>query len=134
MRTLLAALIGLSTVGCLNTQVLHVSDEAHPARPNETVEILVERPAAPHRVLAVVESRKQSILHCQTDMLKAVVSEAARLGGDAILLGIRQPGSETLVTGLAAIKSHRRDLAGEVIVYDREDWIAGGREAAGKIE
>ena len=48
-----------------------------------------------------------------------MISEAARLGGEALILGPEDTDSEFIFTGNAMIQSDERNLTGEVIVFDR---------------
>jgi hypothetical protein len=45
--------------------------------------------------------------------------EAAKLGGDALIVGRPSTRSEFIFTGSAMIQSDTRMLAGQVIVYER---------------
>ena len=48
-----------------------------------------------------------------------LIAQAAQLGGEALILGPESTDSEFIFTGTAMIKSDKRNLTGEVIVYDR---------------
>ena len=53
------------------------------------------------------------------DLRKEMIAQAAKLGGEALILGPESTDSEFIFTGTAMIKSDTRHLTGEVIVYDR---------------
>lgn len=55
------------------------------------------------------------------DLRNEMVVEAARLGGDAVILGRRSTDAEFILTGTAMIRSETRNLAGQVIVFARSD-------------
>jgi len=48
-----------------------------------------------------------------------IIVEAAKLGGEAVILGSESTDSEFVFTGTAMIQSDTRKLSGEVIVYGR---------------
>jgi hypothetical protein len=52
------------------------------------------------------------------DLRDALRAEAASLGGDAVILGPERTDESFVVTGTALIKSDRKTLTGEVVVFD----------------
>ena len=47
-----------------------------------------------------------------------MVAEAAKLGGEALLLGPKYTDESFIFTGITMVKSDQRKLTGEVIVYE----------------
>lgn len=123
MRWWLLAITYLLASGCLSTRVEFRGDVDRPVRPPESVRVLIERPEQPYSVIAVVESSTRSVLTCHNDLLIDVMAKAAGLGGDAVILGVRLEETEEITPGLEVINAHRRQLAGEVIVFDRHELI-----------
>jgi lipopolysaccharide export system protein LptA len=69
-------------------------------------------------LLAVIESEGKTVFDSFDDLRKELVAQAAELGGEALILGPEFTDSEFIFTGTAMIKSDKRNLTGEVIVYD----------------
>jgi hypothetical protein len=80
---------------------------------------LLEKPQQPYTVIAVIESNSETVFDSFDDLRKEMIAEAARLGGEALILGPESTDSQFIFTGIAMIKSDKRNLTGEVIVYDR---------------
>jgi len=121
MRHWLGVSVCLLAVGCINTSVQRLDQAARPERPPEAVAVLLERPSQPFTIIAFVESKGQTAFDSFADLRARLVAEAAKLGGDAVILGPESTDSEFIFTGSAMIKSDRKRLVGEIIVYDRGD-------------
>lgn len=104
--------------GCINTNVQRLDPVARPALSPDAVTVLLEKPQRPHTVIAVLESTAETVFDSYADLRKEMVSEAARLGGQALIFGPESTDSEFILTGLAMIRSDRKRLTGEVIVYE----------------
>ncbi len=92
---------------------------ARPARSPDSVTVLLERPQQPYTVIAVIESNGKTVFDSFDDLRNEMIAEAAKLGGEALIFGPESTDSEFIFTGTAMIKSDRRNLTGEVIVYDQ---------------
>jgi len=117
MRSILGIAICLLAVGCVSTNVQRLDDEVRPARSPDSVALLLESPEAPYTVIAVIESKGKSIFDSFEDLRDEMIEEAARLGGDALVLGGEATDSNFLLTGTAMIQSDTKKLRGEVIVF-----------------
>jgi hypothetical protein len=84
------------------------------------VELLQERPDTPHTVIAVIKSNGESVFDSFEDLRNEMIAEAAKLGGDALVLGAESTDTDFILTGTAMIKSDTKQLRGEVIVFERE--------------
>lgn len=104
--------------GCINTSVQRLDPVARPALSPDAVTVLLKRPQQPHTVIAVLESTAETVFDSYADLRKEMVSEAAKLGGQALIFGPERTHSEFIFTGLAMIRSDRKRLTGEVIVYE----------------
>jgi len=82
------------------------------------VAVLIEKPQRPYTVIAVIESEAKSVFDSFDDLRKEMIAQAAKLGGEALILGPESTDSEFIFTGTATIESDKRNLTGEVIVYD----------------
>jgi hypothetical protein len=79
-------LLGLLLIGCApNVDVLYLQYNPRPERPVSEVQILVDEPARPYQSIALVEVQGGIEADLRT-WTKHLVSTAARLGGDAVLV------------------------------------------------
>lgn len=119
MRKWIGASVLVLTVGCINTNVQRLDDAVRPARSPDSVTVLLEEPQQPYTVIAVIESNAETVFDSFDDLREAMIVEAAKLGGEALILGAESTRSEFILTGTAMIKSDRRHLTGRVIVYQQ---------------
>ena len=109
----------LLVAGCIKTRVQLLDHSERAARSPAAVAVLLEKPQREYTVIAVVESNTETVFDSFDDLQRELVVEAARLGGEALILGSESTDSEFIFTGIAMVKSDRKKLSGEVIVYDR---------------
>ena len=119
MRQWLRASVCILAVGCINTNVQRLDQAARPAVSPDSVTVLVEQPQQPYTVIAVIEANGKSVFDSFNDLRTEMVTQAARLGGEALILGPESTDSKFIFTGIVMIKSDTKNLSGEVIVYDR---------------
>ena len=81
--------------------------------------VLFERPQQAYTVIAVIRSDGETVFDSFDDLRDEMTAEAAKLGGDALILGPESTVSEFILTGTAMIESDIKKLRGEVIVFDR---------------
>jgi hypothetical protein len=84
------------------------------------VQILHDQPQRAYTVIALIESNGKSVFDSFDDLRQELVVEAAKLGGEALILGPESTDSEFIFAGTAMIKSDKKELSAEVIVYERE--------------
>lgn len=118
MRASLLACVCLLVTGCVSTKVHYLDQAVRPARSPDSVTVLREIPDQAHTVVAVIESRGESVFDSFADMRNAMIAEAAQLGGDALILGPETTDESFISTGTALIRSDRKRLTGKVIVFD----------------
>jgi hypothetical protein len=118
MRQWLRLSICILAVGCISTNVQRLDDATRPARSPDSLTVLLEEPQQPYTVIAVIESKAETVFDSFADLREEIIAEAARLGGEALIVGAETTNSEFIFTGTAMIKSDRRRLTGKVIVYD----------------
>ena len=118
MKPWLPVSVGLLAAACVTTNVDRLDQTVRPARAPSEVAVLLEKPIAPYTVVAVVEANAKSVFDTFEDLRRALVAEAARLGGEAVILGEGSTDAEFILTGTAMIKSDTKRLTGEVIVFD----------------
>ena len=119
MRRVLPVFICILAIGCISTNVDRLDHAVRPARSPDSVAVLSEKPQQPYTVIAVVESSAKTVFDSFNDLRNEMITEAAELGGEALILGPEDTESEFIFTGNAMIQSDERNLTGEVIVYDR---------------
>ncbi len=117
MRPWLRVSLCLCAAGCITTNVQRLDQAARPARSPDSVAVLRETPHQPYTVIAVIEVRGESAFDSFDDLRSAMIAEAARLGGHAVILGPESTDTDFILTGTAMIKSDRRNSSGTVIVY-----------------
>ena len=120
MKSWLSIASCLLAIGCVSTSVQRLDQEVRPARSPDSVALLDARPDTPHTVIAVIQSNGESIFDSFDDLREEMIAEAAKLGGDALVLGAESTDTDFILTGTAMIKSDTKQLRGEVIVFKRE--------------
>lgn len=107
----------LGTIGCTSADVLRLDQLLRPQTHPDSVRLIAQEPQQPYTVIALVSVRSDPLLASQDDARKRLLKEAARLGGDAVLLGA---GSLTRVGTGGEYGGSQLLLTGKVIVFDRE--------------
>ena len=118
MRPWLALPITILAAGCVHTSVQRLDQAARPVTSPDSVTVLFERPQQPYTVIATVDSYGWTVFDSFADLRNAMRAEAATLGGDALVLGPACTPWTFIFTGTALIKSDRKRLMGEVIVFN----------------
>lgn len=119
MRPWLRVSICIFAVGCINTSVQRLDQAVRPARSPDSVALLRETPRRPYTVIAVVESTGETLFDSFDDLRNEMIVEAAKLGGDALIVGPEMTNTQFIFTGIVMIRSDTRNLTGQVLVYDR---------------
>ncbi len=112
----LAALV-VTAIGCTRADVLRLDQTLRPQTRPDSVRLIAQEPQEPYTVIALVTVRVDQILGSQQDGRNRLLKEAARLGGDAVLLGT---GSMTRVGTGGEYGGSQLQLTGKVIVFNRE--------------
>jgi len=122
MRRAFVISLCLLAVGCVSLRVRRLDAVARPVRAAESVAVVHEAPDRPYTVIAVVESSYEGALKGFEDLRKELIAQAARLGGDALILGpeSKQTGMILVATPSAPtpIFFDRKKLTGEVITFN----------------
>lgn len=107
----------LAASACLyRTDILRLEPTPRPATRVESVRVLGQEPEQRYKVIAFVSVRPDLAFHASVERLtRRLAREAAKLGGDAVLLGTESFGRA----------GEQRQLTGKVIVFDREPRSAG---------
>ena len=119
MRKWIVVSACILALGCVNTSVQRLGHAVRPARSPDSVTVFLEKPQQPYAVIAVIEANGETVFDSFDDLREEMVAEAAKLGGEALILGPEATDAEFIFTGTTMIQSDRRKLTGEVIVYDQ---------------
>lgn len=106
----LAVLMSSATLAaaCIKAEVVRLDDQVRPEKPPGSVQLLGQEPTEPYLVIAIVSVRSGDR---GIDALKErLVQEAARLGGEAVILD----------TASLQRDESQRLLTGKVIVFERK--------------
>jgi hypothetical protein len=117
MRRALFMFLCVVAVGCVTSQTLRLDPDVRPARAPESVLLLEKAPEQPYAVIAHVESQANVVFKGFDDLRARIVDQAAKLGGDAVIVGPESTETEFIILTTGMIPSERKKLAGEVIVF-----------------
>jgi hypothetical protein len=119
MGRMIQFLVCVLAAGCVTAKVHRLDQDVRPARTPDAIETLAEAPDRPYAVIARIESKSDAVFDSFDDLRTRMIAEAAELGGDALVLGPESTESDFVIlpTGFL-VKSDRKKLAGEVIVFD----------------
>ena len=119
MRKWLVASACCLVLGCVNTSVQQLDHTVRPVRSVDSVSLLLEKPEQPYTVIAVIDAKTGTVFDSFDDLREEIAAEAAKLGGEAVILGPESTDTAFIFTGISMIQSDTRKLTGEVIVYER---------------
>ena len=109
----------LLAVGCVRADVRRLDQVVRPARSPDSIAVLLEKPQQPYTVIATIESTGETVFDSFDDVRRKMIVEAAQIGGDALILGPESTKSTFIILPTALIKSDRKELTAEVIVFNR---------------
>ena len=113
-RVVLPAVI-VGIIGCAtHADVLRLDSMLRAQTHPDSVRLIAQEPQQPYTVIALVSVRSDPVLGSQDGARRRLLKEAARLGGDAVLLGA---GSLTRVGTGGEYGGSELLLTGKVIVY-----------------
>ncbi len=119
MRLAIPVSACLLAVGCVRTDVQRLDRVVRPIRSPDSVAIFLERPQQPHVVIATIETTGETVFDSFDRMRRKMLARAAEIGGDALVFGPESTAETFIITPFALVKSDRRRLSGEVIVFDQ---------------
>jgi hypothetical protein len=100
----------LTVIGCTSADVLRLDRTPRPETRPESIQLIAQEPQQPYTVIAIISARAQLRFG---DARERLLKEAAKLGGDAILLDTAS------LTRVGGDDSERTQITGKVIVFDR---------------
>jgi hypothetical protein len=119
MRSLITIPLCLLAVGCISTNVQLLDQAVRPSQSPESVMVLSETPDQPYTVIAIVESSSSTVFDSFDDLRSRLISKAATLGGDALILAPESRKSTPIFNTVGFVMSERKALEGRVIVFER---------------
>ena len=126
MRALLISLVSVLVAGCATTaDVMRVDNAIRAASNPEDVRVYLEEPRQPYTTIALVEISDQGWDLGLEDLKAAMIREAAKLGGDGVIVGTetRSAGAVFVPVGNAfyGVESAEKILVGKVIEFGRHE-------------
>jgi hypothetical protein len=117
MRRALAVCLCVVGVACVTSKTLRLDPDVRPARTPGSVLVIEKAPERPFAVIARVESQTNAVFESYDDLRAEIVAQAARLGGDAVIVGPESKETEFIILTTGMIPSEKKKLAGQVIVF-----------------
>lgn len=121
MRSVLRIVLCLLAFGCVKVNVQQWDEIERPIREPESISVLLAEPEEPYTVIAVIESSFDGAFKGFDDLREELILEAARLGGDAVILGPESKKSGVMFVATpvpAPIFFDKKKLTGEVIAFN----------------
>lgn len=121
MRQWIGAVFLSAALACTKADILVLDPSPRPAKPADSVAVLLDEPTTPYRSVALIEVSDESWGLSLTQLGNKMKAEAAKLGGDAVIIGTTSSSSGAVIipvgsTFIASPTSEKK-LVGKVIVY-----------------
>jgi len=117
MRRALFVCVCVVAAGCVTARTQRLDSEVRPAQAPESVVVFEDAPERPYTTIARIESQVGNVFKSYGDLRAKIIDEAARLGGEAVILGPESKETQFLILTTGMIASEKKKLAGEVIVF-----------------
>jgi hypothetical protein len=108
---------------CVTSDILRLDSENRPARDPSEVQLLVEEPDQPYKSIAMITVSDEAWGLPLEELKTRLLSDAALLGGDAVIVGIESHDAGTVfspISGYSFIGTNLEEkrLLGKVIVFE----------------
>jgi hypothetical protein len=114
--------LALVLAACASANVMRLDDVRRPPRPPQAVQLLLDQPTRPFRAIALIEVSDEGWGLSLETLRRKLTQEAAKLGGDAVVLTRRssQAGTVLMPVGSSwyAANITESGLVGQVIIYE----------------
>ncbi|MFN0038552.1 MAG: hypothetical protein ACKVP2_03475 [Burkholderiales bacterium] len=122
MRILLIALFAIVLAACATTaDVMRIDNTNRGASDPATIRVFLDEPSQPYTTVAMVRISDQGWGLSLEDLKAAMIKEAAKLGGDAVIVGTETRNAGTafvpIGTMLYGVESPEKILVGKVIEF-----------------
>lgn len=118
---LFVVLVAVTLMACATSDVMRLDSVSRSPRSPTSVQLLLEQPTTPYTAIALVEVSDQGWELKLESLRNKLVAEAAKLGGDAVVLSRRtsNAGSVLMPVGnqFYNVPFTEKHLVGQVIVY-----------------
>jgi hypothetical protein len=124
---LILALCTSFLFNCASSDVMHLDSTYRPPKDVSKIEVFLEAPTQEYKIIAVVVASSEGWENVGLEDLKnKLVSEAANLGGDAVIIGTETVGSAGTVfipigNTLVGSNVENKKLMGKVIVFKQKN-------------
>jgi len=120
MKITLLFVLALIAAACsASADVMRLDDIVRPPRNPELVRLLLERPDTPYVSIALIEVSDEGWGMSLESLREKLVEEAAKIGGDAVILRQTDSDGTIIPVGQTFISLEVKGLSGQVIVYER---------------
>jgi len=115
-RTLLVSLCVVAS-GCVTSHVQRLDANVRPEQASDSIVVLEEAPEQSYTVIARIESQTGNVFESFGDLRAKIIDQAARLGGEAVIVGPESRETEFIILMTGMIPSEKKKLSAEVIVF-----------------
>lgn len=120
MKLALRISLLMLTVGCVRAEVQPLDQVVRPVRSTDSILVFEQDPPQRHyKVIATIEVRGETVFDDFGDLRSRLIEEAAKLGGDAVILGPKETPATFIILPTGLFRSETREIAAEVIVFER---------------
>jgi len=123
MRRRVTMVASLFALGCATSEVLRLDQVTRPARTPEAVQFFLEAPDSAYVAIALIEVSDDGWGLSLETLRQRLASEAARLGGDAVILTRHSEDAATVLMPVGdqfwAVPMEEKGLTGQVIIFQR---------------
>jgi len=117
-------LLSLMLSGCVSTDVVVFDSTSRPPTAESEVEVLMEKPERPHKVIARIQIGPDAFVSDYQGQTKELVKRAATLGANAVIVSYdtRVSGyvGGSATTGVYGGVAESKFTIGQAIVYESE--------------
>ena len=108
-------------IGCAKADVLMLDPLPRTATQPDSVAVLLEEPKQPYRPIALIEVSDQSWGLSLESLAKKMRTEAAKRGGDAVIIGRQTTAGGAVIVPIGKMwyAGEEKKLVGKVIVFVR---------------
>lgn len=122
MRVLIVA-VAIVAIGCATADIMRLDSEVRPPKSSAAVQLLLEQPSMPYTAIALVEVSDQGWGLKLETLRTRLVAEAAKLGGEAVILSRRTSNAGSMLMPVGNqffnVPLTESGLVGQVIVYHK---------------
>jgi len=110
--------------GCVSTDVVRFDPTNRPPTLESKVEILIEKPGRPHKVIARIQIGPDAFVDDYQSQTEELIKRAAELGADAVIVSYSTSLSGyvggTATTGVYGATGESKFTVGQAIIYESE--------------